>query len=418
LLDPSQGLDGEADLVIEDGRVAAIEKPGTVSAGNAEVVEAGERVVTPGFIDMHVHLREPGYEYKETIASGCMAAVIGGVTSLACMANTDPVNDSAAVTSFVRERAKLAGLANVFPVGAVSVGLQGRELAEFGEMYEAGIVAVSDDGMPVMDSHLMRRALEYAKLFGFPVIVHEEDSCLCSGGVMNEGVTSVELGLPGMPPAGESTMVARDIELARFTGGRLHVAHVSVAESVEMIRRAKHEGLAVSAEVSPHHLTLDERAVVGYDTHAKVKPPLRTAADIECLCEGLADGTIDTIATDHAPHHRDEKALPFGDAAFGMIGLETMLPLCLELVRRGQVTMQRLVEALTSAPAANLNLDRGRLAVGKVADVTVFDPDREWTFDASESASKSNNSPFDGWRLRGKVTQTFVAGRSVWEDQG
>ncbi len=417
VLDPSRGFDETADVLIEDGRIAAIDKPGLIQAEAADVIDAAGKIVAPGLIDMHVHLREPGYEYKETIASGCMSAVVGGVTSVACMANTNPVNDSGAVTSFIRERAATAGLANVFPIGAVSLGLQGEKLAEFGEMFEAGIVAVSDDGFSIMNSHLMRCALEYAKLFAIPVIVHEEDNCLCANGVVNEGVTAIQLGLPGMPAAGESAMVARDIELARATRGRLHIAHLSVAESLEMVRRAKDEGLNVTAEVSPHHLMLDERAVIGYNTNAKMKPPLRTAKDVAALREGLADGTIDTIATDHAPHHRDEKTVQFDAAAFGIVGLETLLPLCLELVQRGELKLERMIEALTVAPARNLNIDRGTLAIGAVADVVVFDPRKSWTLRATELASKSHNTPFDGWDLQGKVTHTLVGGRQVWEDE-
>jgi len=416
IVDPAGDFDGAADLLIEEGRIAAREKPGVIPASDVEIIDARGRIVAPGFIDMHVHLREPGFEYKETIASGCMSAVVGGVTSVACMANTSPVNDNAAVTKFIIERAEMAGLANVFPVGAVSVGLEGKSLAEIGEMVEAGIVAVSDDGEPVMDSNLMRRALEYTKVFGIPVIAHEEDTCLCQGGVMNEGVVAFNLGLPGMPSAGESAMVARDVELARYTGGRLHVAHISTAEAVGMIRRAKADGLAVTAEAAPHHFVLDETAVIGYNTNAKMKPPLRTSADVEAVLGGLADGTIDTIATDHAPHHRDEKAVQFDAAAFGIVGLETLLPLSLELVRRGIVDMKRLIEALTVAPARNLRLDRGSLAVGAPADVTIFDPDVEWTLDASRLASKSQNTPFEGWTMKGKVTRTIVGGRSVWEE--
>ena len=363
---------------------------------------------------MHVHLREPGFEYKETIATGGLSAVVGGVTSVACMPNTDPVNDNAAVTQYIIEKGRRAGLANVFPIGALSVGLQGKQLAEFGEMYEAGIVGVSDDGMPVMDANLMRRALEYARMFGLVVIAHEEDTALCCGGAMNEGVTSAQLGLPGLPAVGESAMVARDIEIARYTRGRLHVAHLSTAESVEMVRRAKQDGLEVTAEASPHHFTLDETACEGYNTDAKMYPPLRTARDVQALRDGLADGTIDTIATDHAPHHRDEKAVHFEDAARGIVGLETLLPLSLALVRDGAMTMEQMVAALTVAPARNLGIERGTLAVGVLADVTVFDAEREWTLDGAALASKSKNTPFDGWTLKGKATRTIVGGRSVW----
>jgi len=417
LIDPSTDTDAPTDLLIEDGKVTARDKPGAIPADGAEVIDAGGLCVSPGFIDMHVHLREPGYEYKETVATGCMSAVAGGVTSVACMANTNPVNDNAAVTGYIIEKAALAGLANVFPVGAVSVGLKGEQLAEIGEMFEAGIVAVSDDGRPVMNSALMRRALEYTRMFGIPVIAHEEDLPLCEGGVMNEGLTSVRLGLRGIPSCGESVMVARDIELARYTRGRLHVAHVSTAESIEMVRRAKADGVAVSCEAAPHHFTLDDTAVADYETNAKMYPPLRDVNDVQAVRRGLADGTIDTIATDHAPHHRDEKGVQFDEAAKGIVGLETLLPLTLALVHQGLLTLPQAIAALTIAPARNLGLDRGSLAVGRPADIAIFDPDRSWKMDAQQLASKSKNTPFDGWDLRGKVVRTMVGGRSVWENQ-
>ena len=371
--------------------------------------------VTPGFVDMHVHLREPGYEYKETIASGCRSAVAGGVTSVACMANTNPVNDNGAVTQLILARARAAGLARVYPIGALSVGLEGEHLAEFGEMYEAGIVAVSDDGRPVMNSGLMRRALEYARMFGFPVIAHEEDLCLSEGGVMNEGFTSMRLGLSGIPAAGEAAMVGRDIALARYTGGRLHLAHLSTAQSVELVRRAKDEGLEVSAEAAPHHFILDETAADGYNTNAKMYPPLRTAMDVEAIRAGLADGAIDTIATDHAPHHHDEKVGEFDRAAFGIVGLETMLPLTMTLVREGILSAERMVDAMSTAPARNLGLEAGTLSVGVAADLTVLDPEAEWRLEPAALESKSKNTPFGGWGLKGRVERTMVGGRTVWE---
>jgi dihydroorotase len=416
VVDPASSRDGLADILVDRGRIAAVGEPETLKAGDTDVVDASGLVVTPGLIDMHVHLREPGYEYKETVATGCMSAVVGGVTSVACMANTNPVNDNVTVTKYIIEKAAVAGLANVFPIGAVSLGLKGEHLSEFGGMYEAGIVAVSDDGHPIMSSSLMRRALEYARMFDFPVIAHEEDLSLCCGGVMNEGVTSIKMGLPGLPTVGESAMVARDVELARYTGGRLHVAHLSTAQSVEMVRRAKADGLRVTAEATPHHFTLDETSCEGYNTNAKMYPPLRTQHDVEAVRAGLADGTIDTIATDHAPHHRDEKSSHFEEAAKGIVGLETMLPLTLQLVRQGVFSLEQAIAAMTIAPARNLNLDRGTLAVGAPADITIFDPDRQWKVHAMELASKSKNTPFEGWSMTGKVTRTIVGGRSVWED--
>ena len=426
VVDPASGRDGLFDLLVEDGRIAAVGEPGTLDPAqlampgmqdDLPVIDATGLVVAPGFVDMHVHLREPGFEYKETIETGSRSAVAGGVTSVACMANTDPVNDNAAVTQYIVEKARKAGYANVFPIGAVSVGLAGERMAEFGEMVEAGIVAVSDDGMPVVDSALMRRALEYASMFRIPVIVHEEDPGLCCGAVMHEGSVSVKLGLRGMPSAGESVMVARDIELLRIAGGRLHIAHISCAEAVDMVRRAKAEGLAVTAEAAPHHFMLSDTAVEAYDTNAKMKPPLRGPNDVEAVRRGLADGTIDAIATDHAPHHRDEKACEFDKAAFGIVGLETMLPLSLELVRLGILDLTRMVDALSTQPARILGIGRGTLAVGSPADLAIFDPDREWTLHAEAMVTRSRNTPFHGWTLRGKVVRTLVGGVTVWEDE-
>jgi len=425
VIDPASGRDGLFDVLVADGVIDSIGAAGTLDpkqlampgiAGASPVLDATGFIVAPGFVDMHVHLREPGFEYKETIETGARAAAAGGVTSVACMANTNPVNDNAAVTQYILEKASKAGFANVFPIGAVSVGLAGERMAEFGEMAEAGVVAFSDDGMPVIDSALMRRALEYARMFRLPVIVHEEDPGLCCGAVMHEGAVSVKLGLKGMPSAGESVMVARDIELVRTSRGRLHIAHISCAESVDMVRRAKAEGLDVTAEAAPHHFMLDDTAVEEYNTNAKMKPPLRSRSDVEAIRRGLADGTIDAIATDHAPHHRDEKVCEFDKAAFGIVGLETMLPLSLELVRRGYLDLSRMIDALSTQPAKILGIGRGTLAVGAPADIVIFDPERDWTLRADAMATKSRNTPFDGWKLSGKAICTIVGGAVVWSD--
>jgi dihydroorotase len=416
VVDPVERTASRLDVLIEDGRIAAVE-PADDMPADVETYDARGRLVLPGLVDMHVHLREPGYEYKETVATGAAAAAAGGFTSVACMANTEPVNDSGAVTRFILERAAAAGAARVYPIGAVSVGLRGEQLAELGEMHRAGIVAVSDDGKPIMDAGLMRRALEYAQRFDLLVIAHEEDSCLRAGGVMNEGVTSVRLGLRGSPAASEEIMVARDIALVELTGGRLHVAHVSTAGAVAMIREAKARGLAVSAEATPHHLVLTEEAVAGYETNAKMAPPLRRRADVDALRAGLADGTIDAIATDHAPHHADEKECEFDQAANGIVGLETALGLGLRLVAEGVLDLPTLVARMTIGPARLLGIPAGTLAVGAAADVTIVDPERRWTVAARAFRSKSRNTPFEGWELTGKAVATFVGGELVFEDR-
>jgi dihydroorotase len=417
VVDPVAGTMTKGDVLVEDGRVVAVDAPELLEAGEARVYDARGCWVVPGLVDMHVHLREPGQEYKETVATGTAAAVAGGFTSVACMANTDPVNDSAAVTRFILEQAATAKLARVFPIGAVSVGLKGEQLAEIGEMRRAGIVAISDDGMPIMDAGLMRRALEYSTLFDLLLIAHEEDACLRGCGVMNEGLTSVRLGLKGSPAAAEELMVARDIALVELTGGRLHIAHVSTARSVAMVRDARARGLAVSAEASPHHLMLTEEAVAEYDTNAKMAPPLRTQADVDALRAGLADGTIEAIATDHAPHHVDEKECEFDRAANGIVGLETALGLALRLVADGTIDVPRLIARLTTGPAKLLGIPAGTLAPGAAADVAVIDPERRWKVSARAFRSKSRNTPFDGWDLTGKVVATFVGGTLVYEDR-
>ncbi len=415
VIDPANNLEAARDLLIEDGLIRAIDKPGSFFDVGEAGIDANGLIVAPGFIDMHVHLREPGYEYKETVLTGAQSAVAGGFTAVACMANTNPVNDNGSVTRYIIEKAQEANLARVFPIGALSKRLQGEELAEIGEMVEAGAVAISDDGRPVMDANLMRRALEYCSMFKVPVSVHEEDLHLAAGGVMNEGPTSLRLGLKGIPNAAEDVMVARDIALARLTGGRLHIAHLSTRGAVALVRQAKAEGLAVTAEAAPHHFTLTEEAVEGYNTNAKMAPPLRLAEDIEALKEGLGDGTIDAIATDHAPHQRDEKEVEFDQAANGIVGLETALPLTLKLVRAKVLSLAEALSKLTVHPARILGLPYGTLSVGAPADVVLFDPARQWRLEPEKLRSKSKNTPFGGWELAGKVILTMVSGRVVYE---
>lgn len=415
IIDPSQSLDARRDLLIRDGRVAEIGE--SISADGVETFDASGLIVAPGFIDLHVHLREPGFEYKETIASGARAAVAGGFTSVCCMPNTKPVNDNSSVTSFIVEQARAAKLANVFPIGAITQGSKGEQLAEIGEMKTAGIVAISDDGKPVLDSGLMRRAMEYSRDFDLPVIDHCEDCCGAAGWAMHEGEYSALMGLKGLPGAAEDLHVARDIMLAELTGARVHIAHISTARSVDLVRQAKQKGLAVTCEVTPHHFTLTDRDVYesGYDTNFKMAPPLRSQSDLEVVIEGLRDGVIDAIATDHAPHHANEKMLEFDHAPNGIAGLETAVSLTLDrLVHRGVIALSRMIELLSTNPARIFKLDRGTLKVGAVGDVTIFDPNRQVKIDASKFQSKSRNTPFDGWELRGTPVATIAGGRIVW----
>ena len=418
LIDPSQGINtGQKDVLIEDGRIVGLPDRGDPVPEGAEVFDATGMVVAPGFIDMHVHLREPGQEYKETIETGARAAVAGGWTSVCAMPNTDPINDSAAVTRFIIEQGERARLANVFPIGAITKNSAGTELAEMGEMRRAGIVAVSDDGRPVPSAGTMRRAMEYARGFDLTVVDHCEDRSLVAGGVMHEGRMSLLLGLRGMPAAAEEMDAVRDLMLAEMTGARVHLAHVSTRGAIEAVRRAKEKGLAVTCEVAPHHWSLTDAAVEGYDTNTKMNPPLRSHEHLAAILEGLRDGTIDAIATDHAPHHADEKALEYDQAPFGITGLETGVALALNrLVHEGVIGLERLVELCSVNPARIFNLtDRGSLRPGAWGDVTILDPDLNWTFHSSQSKSKSRNTPFDNWQLRGAPTATIVAGRIVYQ---
>ncbi len=414
VIDPASGTDGVRTVVVRDGKIAEVaervERP-----REARALDARGRWVVPGLVDVHVHLREPGQEYKETVATGARAAVAGGFTTVLAMPNTKPVNDNASVTELVLARAAAAGLARVLPVGCVSKGQAGEELAEYGELQAAGCVALSDDGKPVASSALMRRALEYAKAFGLVVSVHEEDPGLVGKGVMNEGAPSTRLGLKGIPAQAEEVMVLRDVALAELTGGRVHFQHVSAAGSVRAIRDAKRRGVRVTAEATPHHLTLTDEDVAasGYDTDLKMAPPLRSPEDVRAVREGLADGTIDAVATDHAPHSAVEKDLEFDAALNGIVGLETAFPVCLAPVRAGVLSDRRLVEAMTVGPARAFGLAAGTLARGAAADVAILDPAAEWLVDPARLHSKSRNTPWKGQRLVGRCQHAIVGGRLV-----
>ena len=412
VVDPSQDLDRRADLLIEDGKVAGV---GNIAGrGSRETIQVDGCVVAPGFVDMHVHLREPGREDKETILTGSRAAAAGGFTSIVCMPNTTPVNDNAAITRYVLERAREADLVNVFPTGAITVGSRGEQLAEIGEMRAAGIVAITDDGRPVQNSQVMRRAMEYARIFDIPVMDHCEDLFLAATGCMNEGEASTRLGLRGMSRSAEELHVVRDIILSRITGARVHILHISTRESLDQVRAAKSRGTRVTCEVLPHHFTLTDGDILDFDTDFKMMPPLRERADVEAMLEGLADGSIDCLATDHAPHTRLDKEVPFEEAASGVVGMETAIPLCWEhLVRTGVVPVPRLVELFSLNPSRILKLEKGTLAEGADADVTVIDPHRRQVVDPSRFRSKGRNCPFRGWELRGAPVLTVVGGRVV-----
>ena len=409
VIDPSQKMDARMDILIEEGKIAGCSS-NIKASQDVSVVDLTGMIVAPGLIDMHVHLREPGLEYKETIASGSAAAVAGGFTSIACMPNTEPVNDNRSITEFIRRKAAEANLANVYPIGAISIGSEGRQLTEFWDLKEAGILALSDDGKPVMDAALMRRALEYASSLDLPVIQHCEDKNLSAGGLMNEGYYATILGLPGIPAIAEDVMVARDILIAEYTRTRIHIAHVSTAGAVRLIRNAKARGLNVTAETAPHYFTLTDESLQDYDTNYKVSPPLRSAADVAAIKEGLADGTLDVIACDHAPHGRTDKEVEFEYASNGISGLETSLGLSLNLVQEGVLPLPGLIEKMSCNPARILNLPKGTLIKGSDADITVIHPDRSWTVNVKAFRSRGKNSPFSGRQMQGCAVLTLVGG--------
>jgi len=414
VIDPSTGTDCIGDVIVADGRITGVESEAT-SVDDSEVIDCEGLIVSPGFIDVHCHLREPGREDVETIATGARAAAAGGFTAVCAMPNTDPVTDNQAAVGFIVRQAQRANASRVHVIGAISVGQKGETLAEFGEMVAAGAVAVSDDGRPVVSAQLMRTALEYARTFSIPVIDHCEEPTLAHGGSMNEGIVSARLGLKGIPSEAEEIMAIRDILLARRTGGHVHLAHMSTIGSVELIRWGKERGINVTAEVCPHHISLTEASVVGYDTNAKMNPPLRTARDVEALREAVKDGTIDMIATDHAPHHYDEKEREFADAPNGIIGFETALGVSVtNLVDGGHIDFGTLVEKMSCAPARLFGLPGGTLAKGAVADITVFDPGLEWSVDPSRFLTKGRNTPYGGMSLKGRAVCTIVDGAVVY----
>jgi len=415
VIDPAQQINAGRNVLIDKGRVVGLLDRSELAPEDAHVLDATGLIVAPGFIDLHTHLREPGQEYKETIATGAAAAVAGGWASVCAMPNTDPINDTPAVTRYIIEQGHAAQLANVFPIGAVTKGSGGKELAEMGEMKNAGIVSVSDDGRPVPTSGMMRRAMEYARGFDLTVVDHCQDHSLSAGGVMHEGRWSLILGLRGMPAAAEDVDVVRDCVLAKLTGAKVHIAHVSTRGALEAVRRAKNEGLPVTCEVTPHHWTLTDEAVAEYDTNTKMSPPLRSREHVDAVLAAMKDGTIDAIATDHAPHHADEKALEFDQAPFGITGLETAVGLAFDLVHNGSIDLERVVQMCATNPARIFSLaDRGTLKANAHADVTILDPQLEWVFDVNRSKSKSRNTPFHGRSMHGAAVATIVGGRLVY----
>ncbi|MGB5993427.1 MAG: dihydroorotase [Desulfobacterales bacterium] len=416
VIDPGN-LDDILDIVIADGNIVEIKQNALAGGANKEskIIDASGKIVAPGLIDMHVHLRDPGYEYKETIETGSRAAAFGGFTAICCMPNTNPVNDCRQVTEYIVKKAVKADIVRVYPIAAISKGLKGDRLCEYGELKDAGAIAVSDDGNPVMNSQLMRRALEYSSGFNLPVISHCEDFDLVSDGAMNEGAVATKMGLSGIPNAAESIMVLRDIALCELTGVPVHIAHVSTKESVRAIRDAKKRGVPVTAETAPHYFSLTDASIKNYNTNSKMNPPLRTEQDREAICQGLADGTIDAIATDHAPHSIIEKAVEFDQAANGIIGLETAVPLGLKLVEAGIIDITDLIEKMSKNPARILGLKNG-LEIGKTADITIIDPEISYCIDADRFQSLSRNTPFDGWDVKGRAVLTMVGGKVVYQD--
>jgi len=411
VIDPANGIDEICDLWIDNGKIAGI---GSFSGSAAQNIDAGGLVVAPGLVDIHVHLREPGQEWKEDVESGCRSAVAGGVTSLCCMPNTSPRIDHAGIARQIVELAREVGLCSVYPIGAVTKNLEGKELTEMRELTRAGCVAFSDDGEPIWHGGVMRKALDYAATFDFTVIQHAEDPHLTKGGCINEGWISTQLGVAGMPAEGEDSMIARDIMLARLCDARYHVAHISTKGAVDLVRRAQAEGLKVTAEAAPHHFALTEEAVLGYNADAKMNPPLRSEVDRLAIVEGLKDGTIAIIATDHAPHHEDDKRCGLSCAAFGIVGLETMLPVSLQLVRDGSLSLFDLLAKLTINPASLMGIEAGTLSIGAAADLCLFDPEASWLLDRAQMVSKSKNTPWHGQTMTGKVAYTIKGGRIVF----